>query len=145
MDYPGPGHAVGLLIGGGALLWAEYALKDDEGFYTMRAMRLVRDSYAIVSEPAEIELGPAWVLDWSRSVTVKAEAVSNDPAKGLFIGIAEAEAVSAYLAGVERDEIVELDIWKRRVIKYLHHPGGPPPAAPASQTLWVASAHGPGT
>ena len=24
--------AVGLLIGGGALLWAEYALKDDEGF-----------------------------------------------------------------------------------------------------------------
>ena len=136
--------AVGLLIGGGVLLWAEYALKDEGGFYTMRAVRLARDSYAIVSEPAEIELGPAWVLDWSRLVTVKAEATNSDPSKGLFIGIAEAEAASAYLRGVKHDEIVELDILEKRV-EYLHHPGGPPPAAPASQTFWVASAHGPGT
>jgi len=136
--------AVGLLAGGGALLWAEGALKDDEGFYTTRAVRLARDSYAIVSEPAEIELGPTWILDWSRLVTVKVEATSSEPSKGLFIGIAETEAASAYLRGVKHDEIVELDIWKRRV-EYLHHPGGPPPAAPASQTFWVASAHGLGT
>jgi len=136
--------AAGLLAGGGALMWGEGALKDSEGFYTTRAIQLSRDSYAIVSEPAEIDLGPAWILDWNKPVTVRVEASSNQPSKGLFIGIAERTAVSAYLRGVERDEIVELDIWKRRV-DYLHHPGGPPPAAPASQAFWVASAHGPGT
>lgn len=136
--------AVGLLIGGGALMWIESALKDSEGFYTTRTVSLTRDSYAIVSEPAQIDLGPAWIPDWSRSVTVKVEATSSQPSKGLFIGIAEEGAASAYLAGVEHDEITELDIWKRKV-EYRHRPGGSPPAAPASGTFWVASAYGPGT
>ena len=139
--------AAGLLIGGGALMWTEGALKDTEGFYTTRTVPLTRDSYAIVSEPAEIDLGPAWILDWSRLVTVKVEATSNDPSKGLFIGIAETEAASAYLAGVEHDEITELHIRGRRAdrVEYRNHPGTSPPAAPTSQTFWIASAHGPGT
>jgi len=136
--------AVGLLIGGGALMWIESALKDSEGFYTTRAVSLTRDSYAIVNEPTQIDLGPAWIPDWSRSVTVKVEATNNQPSKELFIGIAEEGAASAYLAGVEHDEITELDIWKRKV-EYRHHPGGSPPAAPTSGTFWIASAYGPGT
>jgi hypothetical protein len=135
----------GLLVGGGALMWTEGTLKDSEGFYTTRAVRLARNSYAIVSEPAEIDLGPTWILDWSRLVTVKVEAASNQPSKGLFIGIAEEAA--AYLTGVEYDEITKFHLRGRRAdrVEYRNHPGGSPPAAPASQTFWIASAHGLGT
>jgi len=139
--------AAGLLAGGGALMWGEGALKDSEGFYTTRAIQVTRDSYAIISEPAEIDLGPAWILDWNKPVTVRVEASSNQPSKGLFIGIAERAAASAYLTGVDHDEVTEFHLRGRRAdrVEYRNHPGGSSPLAPISQTFWVASVHGPGT
>ena len=44
--------AVALLFGGGALIWANSALTDSEGFFTTKEVELETDSYAIVTEPS---------------------------------------------------------------------------------------------
>ncbi|HIP99925.1 TPA: hypothetical protein EYH33_05250, partial [Candidatus Bipolaricaulota bacterium] len=66
--------AAGLLVGGGTLIWVENVIKHSEGFYTTRPVRLSRDSYAIVSKPMEIELGPIRLSDSSRWGAIKVEA-----------------------------------------------------------------------
>ena len=136
--------SVGLVFGGGALLWVNSALTDDEGFYTTRFVRLDRDSYAIVTEPADIDLGAAWIWDWSNLVTFKVEGYSDDPSKQIFVGIAEESDLDAYLHNVEHDEIAEFSVHPYE-IDYRYHPGSSSPASPASQTFWSVSAHGSGT
>ena len=55
------------LLGGGALMWAEKALRDSEGFYTTPAIRFEKDSHAIVTKPANIDLGGDWEwVFWGR-------------------------------------------------------------------------------
>jgi len=55
--------SVGLLIAGGALLWVNSALMDSEGFLTTRTIDLEQDSHAIVTAPADIDLGVEWMWD----------------------------------------------------------------------------------
>ena len=47
--------SVPLLFGGGVLLWVHIALTDSEGFITTNTHQLERGSYAIVTEPTDIE------------------------------------------------------------------------------------------
>jgi hypothetical protein len=140
--------SVGLLLGGGALVWANSALTDSEGFFTTKARQIERDSYAIVTVPADIDLEAGWHWgwrwDWSNFVTFKVEGSNNDPSKQIFIGIAEESDVKDYLSGVEYDEITEWSIHPYKV-EYEHHPGSSVPTAPISQTFWTESAHGAGT
>jgi hypothetical protein len=140
--------SVGLLLGGGALVWANSSLTDSEGFFTTKDRQIERDSYAIVTQPVDIDLEAGWRWgwhwDWSNFVTFKVEGSNNDPSKQIFIGVAEESDVEAYLSGVEYDEITEWSINPYRV-EYGHHPGSSVPAAPTSQTFWAESAHGAGT
>ncbi len=140
-----------LLLPGGVLIWAERALRDDEGFYTSKAIELDRDSYAIVTEPANIDLGDEWEwLPWVRSwgpsdfLTLKIEGSSSDSSKQIFIGVAETSDLEGYLTGVEYDEIVDFK-FRRLKPEYTSHRGTSEPLAPTSQAFWVASAHGAGT
>jgi hypothetical protein len=41
------------LVPGEVLMWAEKAIKDSEGFYSTKTISPERDSYAIVTKPAE--------------------------------------------------------------------------------------------
>jgi len=129
-----------LLFGGGALLWANYALTDSEGFLTTRTIHLVQDSHAIVTAPADIDLGAAWVWDWGGLLTFKVEGSNNNPSKGIFIGVAEESDLEAYLNDVEYDEITSFD-----PLSYVNHQGHSEPRAPTSETFWRASAYGAGT
>lgn len=131
---------VGLLAGGGLTMGFERAFRDQQGFISTRTVRLERDSYAIVSEPAELD----WPWRWGRLGTVKVEAAASDPAREIFLGIAEAGDVRAYLANVAYDEIVDFELRPFRV-GYRRHPGTSAPAAPGTQRFWEASAQGPGT
>ncbi len=140
-----------LLLPGGALIWAERTLRDSEGFYTSKTVELDRDSYAIVTEPANIDLGDEWEwLPWVRSwgpgdfLTLKIEGSSSDSSKQIFIGVAETSDLEGYLSGVEYDEITD---WEFRRLKpeYTNHSGTSEPLAPTSQAFWIASAHGAGT
>lgn len=133
-----------LLFGGGALLWANYALTDGEGFFATRTIYFDRDIYAIVTAPADIDLGGAWVWDWGKLVSFKVEGSNDDPSKQIFIGVAEASDLNAYLNDVKYDEITEFSIYPYRV-SYLAHQGDSQPTAPTSETFWRASVHGAGT
>ncbi len=140
-----------LLLPGGALIWAERELRDGEGFYTTKTIELDRDSYAIVTEPANIDLGEEWEwLPWVRSwgpsdfLTLKIEGSSSDSSKQIFIGVAETLDLKGYLAGVEYDEITDWE-FRRRSPKYTNHSGTSEPLAPTSQAFWIASAYGSGT
>jgi hypothetical protein len=140
--------SVGLLLGGAALVWANSSLTDSEGFFTTEVRQIERDSYAIVTEPVDIDLEAGWHWgwhwDWSNFVTFKVEGYNNNPSKQIFIGVAEESDVRAYLSGVEYDEITEWSIHPYRV-EYTHHLGGSVPTAPTTQTFWAESAHGAGT
>ena len=134
----------GLMAGGGALIWADNTLKDSEGFYTTETVQLERDSYAIVTPSADIDLRAAWLWDWDDLATFKIKGSNNDSAKQIFIGVAEESDVKAYLSGVEYDEITQFDIYPYRV-DYRNHTGTSEPAVPTSETFWTALTHGAGT
>jgi len=133
------------ILGGGALIWVEKTLRDSEGFYTTPAIRLEKDSYAIVTKPANIDLGGDWEwLFWGKRwapsdfLTIKVEGSSNDPSKQIFIGMAKAQDLEAYLEGVEYDEITDFSIHKPN-LDYTNHPGTSEPQAPTTQEFWTVS------
>ncbi|MCR4405233.1 MAG: DUF4389 domain-containing protein [Candidatus Acetothermia bacterium] len=134
---------IGLPFGGGAVMVVQKVLADSEGFISTRTVQLERESHAIVSEPAAIDIGLDWPWRPGRLGTMKVEATAGDPARAIFLGLAEAAAVRAYLADVAYDEIVEFKLRPLRV-SYRQHPGGSPPAPPATQRFWEVAAQGAG-
>jgi len=144
--------SVPLLFGGGALLWVDIALTDDEGFITTETDRLERDSYAIVTESAHIDIDEEWNWGWGWNwdlgdlVTFKVEGSNNnDP--NIFIGVANESDLVDYLSDVEYDEITHVSIQRHGLdVDYTHHSGSLAPAAPTSpQIHWEESVSGPGT
>ncbi len=134
--------SIGLLVGGGTLLWADNTIKDSEGFYTTETIQIEKDSYAIVTGPADIDIEAGW--DWGDLVTFKVEGSNNDPSNQIFIGVARESDVDAYLSGVEYDEMTNLHIYPYSV-DYQNHPGSIVPGTPTSQTFWAESTYGAGT
>lgn len=137
---------VGLIIGGGTILWANIFMEDAEGFYTTKKVDVNRDSYAITSEPAEIEIGHIWILDWLRSVEVKITGENNKD-KGVFVGIAEEKDLKSYLSGVDHDRVEELDLHHpvgKPEVEYENFPGSSSPDAPTEVGFWTASSSGSG-
>lgn len=140
--------SIGLLVGGGALLWADNVIKDSEGFYTTRTIQIEKDSYAIVTGPADIDIDAGWDWGWGWDLgdlaTFKVEGSNNDPSNQIFIGVARESDIDAYLSGVEYDEITDININPDRM-DYQNHPGSIVPGDPTSQTFWTESSYGAGT
>jgi len=136
------------MIGGGALTWSNYFLKDDDGFYSSKAADINRDSFAITTSPADIELDPHWVLNWVEKVKVKFTATNKTEGKETFIGIAKEETLSDYLGDSDYDEIEEFrtkNLSSEPQISYKRHSGNSAPETPpTSLKSWTASAHGDG-
>jgi len=139
-----------LLIAGGMMLWANAAMTDSEGFFESTTSRLESDTYAIVTEPAEIRWDTDcrgwWCYDPGDFVTFKIEGKNEIPSKGIFIGIGSERDVDDYLQDVEHDEIIE---WTPSSgsddIVYRRRNGDSLPADPTAQTFWVAADYGRGT
>jgi len=140
--------SIGLLVGGGALLWADNVIKDSEGFYTTRTIQIEKESYAIVSGPADIDIDTGWDWGWGWDLgdlaTFKVEGSNNDPSNQIFIGVASESDIDVYLNGVEYDEITDININPVRM-DYRNHPGSIVPGDPTSQTFWTESSYGAGT
>lgn len=139
------------LLAGGGLMWVEKALRDSEGFYTTPVIQLEKDSYAIVTEPANIDLGGDWEwISWGRRwdptdfLTLKIEGSSNNPSTQIFLAMAEVSDLETYLQDVKYDEVTDFRI-RRPSLEYTDHPGTSRPEAPTTQTFWTASAYGEGT
>ena len=137
---------LGLIAGGGALLWSNTFMRDSEGYYSTRTINIERDSYGVTTYPARIEFGPAWLFDWPRLVKVKLKATSNKDS-GVFIGVAEEDDLFNYLNGVTYDEIRDLDInrpFRPPRINYREFSGGALESPPGKEEFWTASVAGEG-
>ena len=137
------------------MLWVDLTQKDDDGFITTETDQLERDSYAIVTESADIDLDEGWNVAWGWGwnlardlgdpVTVKVEGSNNDDSKGIFIGVAQESDLIGYLSDVEYDEIIHFSINSDGFdVDYKNHSGNSSPITPTSET-WMESVSGTGT
>jgi hypothetical protein len=130
--------SLGLLAGGGTLLWS-YTQRDDDDYYSTRFERLESDGYAIRSDDLDLGMeGLGWLFEQGGLATVRLTARNADPPGPLFLGIGPQADVERYLDGVAHDvvEDVELDPFE---VEYRAEPGTLRPAAPGSQDFWAAT------
>jgi len=134
--------ALGLLIGGGALMWAHVNLRDADGFFDSPSYRLDDEGYAIVADEIDLASHPGdwWPADVD--VTARVAARSRDD-RTVFIGIASRADVEAYLDGVAHSLVRQLgDRWDD--VRLVPRAGDAPDVAPGDLDIWVASVEGNG-
>jgi hypothetical protein len=135
--------AVGMAVGGGALLVADRAGRDGDGFLGTPTTQFSAAGYALQLDA--VDLGPAGddrVRSADPATLLGDVRVRASGRRGpVFIGIAAADAVHGYLGDVDRDVLGGTTADGRRTVRF---PGGPPAGPPAGQTFWVASASGAG-
>jgi hypothetical protein len=126
-----------LVLAGLGLLWANHHFKDGDGYVGTGSHRLAASSRAITAGDMNID-NPTWADGgWG---TIRLRASSSKP---VFIGVAPTRDVDAYLRGVDRSELEDVDLSPFRA-SYVAHRGERSPAAPAGQHFWIASAQGAG-
>ena len=134
---------LGLLAGGGFLLWADRTQRDD-GYVTTPTERFASPTYAMTRTRLEVDTdGPGWVLNdtWFGKVRIRGESPGT---KMLFIGIGPAPAVAKYLGSVEHANVQDIEFDPFRV-DYLRIEGDAPQGPPTEQSFWAASSSGVGT
>ena len=131
--------SLGVLIAGGVTLWADKTQRDAAGYLTSAEERFATSTFAITSEDISLDLGGAsFAGTFLGDVRVRVRAA--DPATEIFIGIAPASAVDAYLGGVEHAIAGDFaDGTKLTTV-----PGGSPATPPRAQTFWTVSSEGAG-
>lgn len=130
-----------LVVGGTAGLVFRLAFFDRDGFVSSGEFSLRSNAYAIVSETTRIAAD--WPGGRRNLATIRIEVRASDPGRALFVGIADRRDAQAYLAGVARDEVVDVEfrpLW----VRYRPIPGGPPPGSPGECPFWAARAAGAG-
>jgi len=127
------------LAGGSAGAWA-LGQRDASGYFTSGTHELSTNSYALSSESIDVDSD---MLGWvgGRFATARMQASSTQP---IFIGIARTTDVERYLAGVQHDEITDVDAEPFKVSSHRVEGSSKPPS-PASQSFWRVQASGPGT
>lgn len=135
---------VGLMAGGGALGLAYAFGRDDDGYFSASLERLSTSTAAVTAEDVDLMAGPGspdWLLD-RLDLDIRLEATGGS-GRPVFLGIGPEADVDAYLAGVARDEVV--DVSGGGTARYRRAGGQAAATAPADEAFWVASATGPGT
>ena len=99
---------LGLLLGGAGVAGTYAFGRDDSGFLSMTVPTLRTPTAAITVEDIVVEAAPdvpAWVLD-RLDLDLRVTARSLTPGAELFVGVAPADALTAYLDGVAHDQVV---------------------------------------
>ena len=136
---------LGLLAGGGTVLWANGSQRDEGGFFTSSPSPFASPGFAVTSERLRLVDGLPDRLSSPGDIVTFTTRGGSSNGKPLFIGIAPAADVTAYLSGVAHDEVVDvhMDGWKGRLSKdYRTSTGGPPARRPAAQPFWTAKTTG---
>ena len=94
------------LIGGVALVVVHLTQRGKNGYYTSSTKRVAASGYAITTEGLDIGDLPSFTTDAVGHVRVSARGSNGQP---LFVGIAPQSAVNAYLAGVGRSEVTDVN------------------------------------
>jgi hypothetical protein len=94
---------LGLLAGGGLLLWADTGGRSDDGYLTSSSDTFSSQGFALVSDSIDLSTGADWLPISSALGDARIQVTGTDPGADVFIGIAPVADVSAYLNGVGRD------------------------------------------
>ena len=132
--------SVGLLTGGGALLWAGQTQRQD-GYLTSATTTYSTRGYALVTKSIGLHSGSG---NWAGSVVGKVRIRITAPgtARPVFLGIAPAAAAARYLSGVAYTTVTGFGGNTRTASSHL---GTATPAAPLQARIWAAQVSGPGT
>jgi hypothetical protein len=127
--------ALGLLAGGGVLLWAYGTKRDDDGYYSTRYERFGSPDYAVRSDDLDLGTDADWLFDQFGTIRIRSRSA---PSRPVFLGIGREADVERYLNGVEHEVVtdVDLDPWQ---VTYRHESGSRQPPRPGSQSFWAAS------
>src|ERR1039457_1393383 len=87
-----PLMTIGLLAGGGFLMWADRTQRDASGYLASGLSRLASSSYAVVATDVNIALSaPDWPVAQDALGTVRIRATSVDPGDHVFLSDCHAE------------------------------------------------------
>jgi len=132
--------AVGILIGGGVLFWAQQTLQDDDGYFNSPSYRLDADGYAIVAEEIDLASYPGdW---WPAKVDASARLnVRAGTEQEVFIGIALQDEIDNYLSNIAYSVARQLgNRWDD--VRLVERSGSAPEGLPAGEGIWAASIQG---
>lgn len=129
--------AVGLLVGGIALIVIHVTARDSDGFVHSPAYEFSTADYALTS--GEISLAPLPGDWWPTDLFDVRLSVESTDGTTIFIGIGPSDEVEAYLGAVARSRVIGLGD-RRNEISYRHMGEEAPTAAPGEQSFWVRSA-----
>ncbi|GAB7006650.1 hypothetical protein JCM18899A_41230 [Nocardioides sp. AN3] len=124
-------------LGGGALLFAHQALRDDDGFLMTGGERFTTASYAITTQDIDLNTGSL-----THAFIGDVKLTARDASKPVFIGIAPTPQVRGYLAGVAHAVVIDI---RNGTPLYREIGGGPISSAPTQSLSWSAYASGSGT
>ena len=135
---------IALLIGGGTLVGVDRTFSDEDGFLTLPASDIERDTYAVAGQ---MTLEDSWIWWWKHPATVQVKVTGEQP---VFVGIAPSSDLEGYLSEVSYSQIedISFDDYSTRHVwttEYADHIGTIAPTPPADQTFWHASVQGAGT
>jgi hypothetical protein len=133
---------LGLLGGGGVLLWADWFSRPD-GFVVAPEETFSSPGHALVSDRIDLRAGPDW-LPVSAALGDARLEVTGTGADDVFVGIAPVADATAYLEGVRRTTVDGLG-FDAPATSSDELPGGAPAGPPTDQDFWTAQATGPGT
>jgi hypothetical protein len=133
---------IGAAVGGTAVLTADRAGRDGDGFLNTPSQSYTSSGYALVFDPLELRSAATDENIGALVGDVRVNATGAAQDGGVFVGIGPADAVEGYLAAVQRDRVVEFRTDDSGVQQRLS--GGAPATPPTQQTFWVTSAAGPG-
>jgi len=128
--------SLGLLGGGGTLLWADQALRQD-GYVTTGTAAYSTSTSALASEHVTLSWG--WLLTGLvGDVRLRVTAVSLD--RPVFVGIGPADRVAAYLSGTSYTTVTSTG-----TDGLVSHYGTSRPAVPRTAGIWAVQVAGTGT
>lgn len=131
--------ALGMLIGGGVLLWAHHTMRDGDGFYSSPAVILESKGHAIVADGIDLASHPGewWPSRLEATVQLQARTLSG---RQVFVAIAPQDVVERYLDGVEHSVVARMGE-RRRAVELSLQAGGAPTVAPDA-AIWTDSVQG---
>jgi hypothetical protein len=132
---------LGLLAGGGALLWVDRADRDTRAFLNSTEQSFATPGYALASGKIDLVTGATWLPVSAALGTVELR-VTGTGSSPVFAGIASVKDATAYLAGVRHTVITDLGVDSSGSGTLV--PGGAPAGAPGDQTFWVSKVSGDG-
>jgi hypothetical protein len=132
---------LGLIAGGGILLWAD-ANERSDGFVVSPTEEFLSPGHALVTDTIDIRTAGDW-LPLSAALGTARVEVSAEGGQDVFVGIAPAADVTAYLGDVQRTVIDDLG-FDAPATRSDQLPGGEPSGPPTAQDFWTAQTSGGG-